>query len=55
MKYSTRLARRSILARDVLDLTFSSVDDGTMEFIRLPNGRRTDLGASGALRETLLP
>jgi monooxygenase len=35
-------------ALDMLDLRFSAVDDGTMEFIRLPNGRRTVFGASGA-------
>jgi monooxygenase len=40
-------------ARDVLDLRFSSVDDGTMEFIRLPNGRRTVFGESAAIRETV--
>lgn len=34
-------------ALDMLDLRFSAVDDGTMEFIRLPNGRRTVFGASG--------
>ncbi len=28
-------------ALDMLDLRFSAVDDGTMEFIRLPHGRRT--------------
>ena len=27
-------------ALDMLDLRFSAVDDGTMEFSRLPNGRR---------------
>jgi hypothetical protein len=41
-------------ARDVLDLRGSAVDDGTMEVIRLPNGRRTVLGASGTLRESVL-
>ena len=35
-------------ALDMLDLRFSAVDDGTMEFIRLTNGRRTVFGASGA-------
>ncbi len=38
---------------DMLDLRFSAVDDGTMEFVQLPNGRRTDFGASGASRETV--
>ncbi len=33
-------------ALDMLDLKWSAVDDGTMEFIRLPNGRRTLFGAS---------
>ena len=28
-------------ALDLLDLRYSAVDDGTMEFIRLPHGRRT--------------
>ncbi len=27
-------------ALDILDLRFSAVDDGTMEFTRVPNGRR---------------
>ncbi len=35
-------------ALDMLDLRFSAVDDGTMEFIRLPNERRTVFGASRA-------
>ena len=35
-------------ALDMLDLMFSAIDDGTMEFIRLPDGRRTVFGASGA-------
>ncbi len=35
-------------ARDMLDLRFSALDDGTMEFTRLPNGRRRVFGASGA-------
>jgi monooxygenase len=42
-------------ARDALDLRFSSIDDGTMEFIRLPNGRRTAFGESETSRETVLP
>ena len=33
---------------DMLDLRFSAVDDGTMEFIRLPNGRRTVCSENGA-------
>ena len=35
-------------ALDMLDLRFSAVDDGTMEFIRLPNGRRRVFGESEA-------
>jgi hypothetical protein len=27
-------------ALDMLDMRFSAVDDGTMQFVRLPNGRR---------------
>ena len=42
-------------ALDMLDLRFSAINDGTMEFVRLPNGRRTVVGASGAFRETVLP
>jgi monooxygenase len=34
-------------ALDMLDLRFSAVDDGTMEFVRLPNGRRMVFGTSG--------
>jgi monooxygenase len=33
---------------DMLDLRFRGVDDGTMEFIRLPNGRSKVFRASGA-------
>ena len=33
-------------AWDLLDLRLSAVDDGTMEFVRLPNGRRTVFGES---------
>jgi cation diffusion facilitator CzcD-associated flavoprotein CzcO len=33
---------------DLLDLRFSGVDDGTMEFIRLPNGRQMVRSADGA-------
>ena len=42
-------------ARDVLDLRFGAVDDGTMEFIRLPNGQRKGFNASGSFRETSVP
>jgi monooxygenase len=35
-------------ALDLLDLKFSGVDDGTMEFTRLPNGRRKVFGANEA-------
>ena len=35
-------------ALDLIDLRFSALDDGTMEFVRLPNGRQTVFGASGA-------
>jgi monooxygenase len=35
-------------AMDLLDLRFSAVDDGTMEFIRLPYGRRKVFDRSGA-------
>ena len=42
-------------ARDVLDLRFGAVDDGTMEFSRLPKERRTALGASGTFREIVHP
>ena len=35
-------------ALDMLDLRFGRVDDSTMEFIRLPNGRRTAFGESEA-------
>jgi monooxygenase len=33
---------------DMLDLRFSAVDDGTMEFTRLPNGRQMVCSANGA-------
>jgi monooxygenase len=33
---------------DMLDLRWSAVDDGTMEFIRVPNGRRMVCSANGA-------
>ena len=42
-------------ALDMLDLRFSAVDDGTMEFVRLPNGRRTVFGANELIRETVRP
>ena len=32
---------------DMLDLRFSAVDDGTMEFTRLPNGRRMVCSENG--------
>jgi monooxygenase len=42
-------------ALDVLDLRFSAIDDGTMEFVCLPNGRRTVVGARETFREAVLP
>jgi monooxygenase len=36
-------------ALDMLDLRWSTIDDGTMEFIRVPNGRRTLFGANDPL------
>jgi monooxygenase len=41
-------------ALDVLDLRLSAVNDGTMEFVRLPSGRRTVFGTSEAFHERLL-
>ena len=41
--------RPRIIAFDPNDKIFSAIDDGTMEFIRLPNGRRTAFGASGTV------
>jgi monooxygenase len=42
-------------ARDMLDLRYSPLEDGTMEFRCLPDGRRTAFGASEIFREPVLP
>jgi cation diffusion facilitator CzcD-associated flavoprotein CzcO len=42
-------------ARDVLDLRWSAVDEGTMEFTRLLNGRRTASRAGAPVCESVHP